>query len=73
MVRPPGDVPATLHGAMRELSEMYDISLGEAYVLAAKVLINLESDLDYNPSGDELLETFLERTPASDDESDSDS
>jgi hypothetical protein len=58
---------------MRELSEMYDISLGEAYVLAAKVLINLESDLDYNPSGDELLETFLERTPASDDESDSDS
>ena len=66
MVRPPADVPATLHGAMRELSEMYDISLGEAYVLAAKLLVNLESELDYNPNGDELLQTFLERTPAND-------
>ena len=69
MVRPPADVPATLHGAMRELSEIYGIELGEAYVLAAQVLINLESDLEYNPSGDELLQKFLERTPAKEESS----
>jgi hypothetical protein len=54
---------------MRELSEIYGIELGEAYVLAAKVLINLESDLEYNPSGDELLQKFLERTPAKEESS----
>ena len=69
MVRPPADVPATLHGAMRELSEIYDIELGETYVLAAKLLVNLESELDYNPNGDELLQTFLERTPAKEESS----
>ncbi|SEP19611.1 hypothetical protein SAMN04487948_12039 [Halogranum amylolyticum] len=45
---------------MKELGKMYGISTEEAYILAAKVLLNLESGIEYNPDGD-LVETFLEK------------
>ena len=45
---------------MKELGKMYGISTEEAYILAAKVLLNLESEIEYDPDG-ELVETFLEK------------
>ncbi|WP_157972763.1 hypothetical protein [Haloprofundus halophilus] len=60
MTRPNADVPEGVHGSMKELGKMYGISTEEAYILAAKVLLNLESEIEYNPDGD-LVEAFLEK------------
>ena len=60
MTRPNADIPEGVHGSMKELGKMYGISTEEAYILAAKVLLNLESGIEYNPDGD-LVDTFLEK------------
>lgn len=61
MTRPKTDVPETLHGAMKDFAENHEMTTGEAYILAAKVLINLDSSTDYHPNDDPLLEEFLSR------------
>jgi hypothetical protein len=58
--RPNADIPEGVHGSLKELGKMYGISTEEAYILACKVLLNLESGIEYNPDG-ELVETFLEK------------
>ncbi|WP_224338238.1 hypothetical protein [Haloprofundus halobius] len=60
MTRPNADIPEGVHGSMKELGKMYGISTEEAYILAAKVLLNLESEIEYDPDGD-LVEAFLEK------------
>lgn len=59
--RPNFEADYVLHGAMKKFANIYGIDTGEAYIIGAQLLVNLEPSIDYNPSGSDVLATMLEK------------
>ena len=60
MTQPTVDIDELLHGGMRAIASYHDLDMEGAYVLAAKLMVNIEPELDeYNPNGDPILDEML--------------
>jgi hypothetical protein len=60
MTQPSVDIDDLLHGGMRAIATIHELSLEEAYVIAAKLLVVSEPEIDeYTPESDPNLDEAL--------------
>lgn len=61
MTRPKAEIPPTVHGAMKEFADRESITVERAYIVAAKLILNLDDhpESDYAPNGDPVLGKIL--------------
>lgn len=59
MTRPHFHSPPNLHGQMEYLADGRGVSTAEIYLVATKLLVNLDPQSDYDPNGSELLQYYL--------------
>lgn len=61
MTRPNFDSPPNLHGQMQYLAEIRDVPVADLYLVATKVLVNLDPDSDYDPNDTDLVDFYLDQ------------
>jgi hypothetical protein len=60
MTQPSVDIDDLLHGGMRAIASIHELSLEEAYVIAAKLMVVSEPEIDeYTPQTDPNLDEAL--------------
>jgi hypothetical protein len=60
MTQPSVDIDDLLHGGMRAIANIHELSLEEAYVIAAKLMVVSEPKIDeYTPQSDPNLDKAL--------------
>lgn len=67
MTRPPGDVPRVLNAAMHDIAARHDLTLGEMYERAARIVVHLDPHSEYDPPLDDVSREFIDLCLGDDD------